>query len=112
MIILWTVSLDFMTFNVFYCFFVHPHCYTACNVPYPTVSFAVNWHFQRPLPLMIHTMHYFMTSTIPVYLVLFHFTCKTTCFSLSNDNAYRGINKRIDPDDMNDYHVDDTLQFS
>ena len=65
---------------------------------------------------MFHTMNYFLTSTIAAYSVLFHlpqlfYLEKTTCFSLLNDIAYRGINKRIDPDDMNDYHVDDTLQF-
>ena len=97
MIILWTVSLDFMTFNVFCCFFGNPHCYTTCNVPYPIVSFFIIWHFQRPLPLMIHILHYVITSTIAAYPMLFHLphlncpTCKTTCFSLLNDIAYRGI---------------------
>ena len=64
---------------------------------------------------MIHTMHYFMTSTIAAYSMLFRYlnypTCKTTRFSLLNDIALWGIDKRIDPDDMNDYHVDDALQF-
>ena len=52
-----------------------------------------------------------MTSTIAAYSMLSIYlnypTCKTTCFSLLNDIAF----SRIDPDDMNDYHVNDTYNF-
>ena len=50
----WTASIDFMTFNTYYCLFVHRHCYTAMLVT-PLFLLTLSGIVKK-IALTIHTM--------------------------------------------------------